>query len=146
MKRESTELQSFAPEEFGALVEIAIRAGQVRAPSVTNTAPASEGPYAKAALALREQFRDQPERFESAMSRFVALMHLFTRDRLRRWVRTNAGDRNAQDIHPAVVHVAAQMKLNRNGKFPERKFLSAVADIADRVYASRDNWPPGTTP
>ena len=80
------------------------------------------------------------------MSRFVALMHLFTRDRLRRWVRVSPGDRNAQDIHPAVVHVAAQMKLNRNGKFPERKFWSAVAEIADRVYASRDDRYSDTTP
>ncbi|MDH3282779.1 MAG: hypothetical protein OEQ18_16865 [Gammaproteobacteria bacterium] len=143
MKRELIEPQSFAPEEFGALVELAIRAGQARAPSITNTAPVSEGPYAKAARVLRAHFRNEPERFESAMSRFAALMHLFTNGRLQRWSRTSAGGRDAQDIHPAVVHVAAQMKLNANGKFPERKFLAAVAQAADRIYAARGRPPAG---
>lgn len=133
--------QGFTPAEFGVLVALAIQAGQERAPAVTKAAPAPEGPYVKAARALRAHFHGDPERFESAMSRFAALMHLFARGRLQRWSRTSAANPNAQDLHPAVVHVAAQMKLNASGKFPERKFLAAVAEVADQIYGTPA--PPG---
>ncbi len=120
------------------LVEIAIRAGQARTPNVTGAPPAGPSPYARAAEALRRHMREEPERCASAIARFVALMYLFTGDRLRAWVRPSADCRRAHDIHPAVVHVAAEMALNRKGRFPERKFLAAVAETADRVYAGGD--------
>lgn len=141
MTRESIDRNKFPPEEFGQLVEIAIRAGQHHEPFVTQMiAGATSGPYTKAALALREYFGDDKQRFESAMSRFTALMHLFAENRLKRWVRINTRNKDTKDIHPAVMHVAAQMHLNRNGKFPERKFLAAVAAVATEYYSDLPDW------
>ena len=55
-------------------------------------------------------------------------------------VRTSANNATAQDIHPAVIHAAAQMKLNKSGKFPERKFLSLVAELASDQYRGLAEW------
>ncbi len=135
----------FAPDEFGLLVETAIHAGQHREPLIANTDSAAvNGPYVKAAVALRDHFGDDKRRFESAMARFVALMHLFSHNRLEQWVRTSANNATAQDIHPAVIHAAAQMKLNKSGKFPERKFLSLVAALASEQYRGLAGWGPTT--
>lgn len=131
----------FTPDEFGWLVEKAIRAGQHREPLIANTdTGVGPGPYVRAAVALRDHFNDDKRRFESAMARFVALMHLFTHNRLQQWVRTSANNATAQDIHPAVIHAAAQMKLNKSGKFPERKFLSVVAALASERYGELVGW------
>jgi hypothetical protein len=136
---------TFAPEEFGWLVETAIRAGQDREPLLAKTDSAAvHGPYITAAAALRDHFGDDKRRFESAMARFVALMHLFTHNRLGKWVRTSPRNATVQDIHPAVIHAAAQMKLNKNGKFPERKFLSLVAELASEQYRGLADWGPIT--
>ncbi len=136
---------TFAPHEFGLLVETAIHAGQRREPSIAKTDSAGvHGPYVKAAVALRDHFGNDKRRFENAMSRFVALMHLFTHNRLEHWVRASAKNATAQDIHPAVIHAAAQMKLNKSGKFPERKFLSLVAELASEQYQGLADWDPST--
>lgn len=118
---------TFSPSEFGQVVNLAIRAGQ---DSGAGVAGAAEDPYTRAARALRARYADDPARCDAAIARFSALMHLFTRDRLGPWVRTSAGHADARDIHPAVVHVAARMRLKRNGRFPERRFIEALEEFA----------------
>jgi len=125
------------PDLFGRLVNAAITAGQQRAPSIEAKAAAGRDPYFAAAQAMRAILPDDPGTFEAAMNRFVALMDLYTRDRLKPWVRPGSRDRNTSKLHPALVHVAAEMKLNKNGRFPERRFLAAVADMA-RNYPDWD--------
>jgi hypothetical protein len=71
-------------------------------------------------------------------------MHLFTHNRLQQWVRTSANNAIVQDIHPAVIHAAAQIKLNNSGKFPERKFLSVVAALASERYGGLVGWDANT--
>lgn len=137
MPTPASQAASFEPEEFGRVVGIAIRAGQ--APASGGTAKDCD-PYHLAARALREEFDWSPEKFESAMDRFAALMHLFVARRLQDWVRTSPGRSDAQDIHPAVIHAAAQTRLKRNGRFPERRFLERVREIAGRYYATLDDW------
>ncbi|MDH3282701.1 MAG: hypothetical protein OEQ18_16470, partial [Gammaproteobacteria bacterium] len=72
------------------------------------------------------------------------LMHLFTHKQLQHWVRESSTRADAQDIHPAVIHAAAQMKLNKSGKFPERNFLAFVAVLAEEQYQGLENWDAGT--
>lgn len=126
---------AFSAREFGQVVALAIRAGQDERPVA---AEAAENPYARAALALRQRYPDQPERFDAAFTRFTALMDLFVRNRLGPWVRNSAGKTDARDIHPAVVHVAAQMRLKRNGRFPERRFIEAVEQLVR--HESAPEW------
>ncbi len=140
MAKPCTSPQALDPVEFGELVGIAIGAGQRSAPRVETRPDQQHGPYTLAALALREHLADRPERFDSAMARFVALMHLFAGGQLTSWVRPSPNNSNAQDIHPAVVHVAAEMPLNRNGKFPTRKFLAEVDKIAAARYQHVESW------
>jgi hypothetical protein len=132
--------KQFAPHEFARLVDIAIQAGQQRPPVIATAEHSARNPYYNAALALHEEFRDDAPGFDSAMTRFVALMRLFTADRLGAWARR--GDSNGQHsaIHPAVIHVAAQMTLNPNGRFPEKRFLEAVAEVAAASYPDITGW------
>lgn len=139
--RDNVEDDEFAADEFGYIVEIALQAGHIHALAVTEIdTRRARNPYARAALALQDYFGDDKRRFESAMSRFVALMHLFTRGRLRAWVRASPTKTDTSDIHPAVIHTAAQMKLNQNRKFPERKFLAVVAQLAEEHYRELGDW------
>lgn len=127
--------QPVTPELFGRMVAVAIAAGQKRTPRIQMQGGPPKNPYIEAAIAVRAELEEEPDLFDSVMNRFAALMDLFNRDKLSGWVRVSPRNEKAQDIHPAVVHVAAQFKINKNGKFPEKRFLQAVSDIAARYPA-----------
>jgi hypothetical protein len=95
-------------------------------------------PYSRAAFALKRRFADDEALFRSALARFRALMHLFSRGVLAPWSRARAGGRSA--IHPAVIDVASQMRLSDNGHFAPRKFTDAVARTARERYPRLDGW------
>jgi len=133
----ASDTQPISPTLFGQLVALAISAGQQRAPSIEQNEAPAHNPFIQAAVAVREQLHEQPELFDPVMNRFTALMDLYNNNRLGRWIRTSPRNRNAQDIHPAVVHVAAQYKLKKNGRFPEKRFLQAVEEMA-AAYPSWD--------
>ena len=113
------------------MVGIAITAGQQRAPRVQTEREPPRDPYLQAAVAVRDALTEQPELFDAVMNRFTALMDLFNNQRLGGWVRTNPRNPQSQDIHPAVIHAAAQHKLKPNGRFPVERFLEAVAKFAE---------------
>jgi len=119
-----------APGLFGELVGVAIAAGQQRDPSVQQQPPPMRDPYMQAAIAVRESLRDRPDLFDAVMNRFTALMDLYAGKHLGSWVRTSPQDPNAGDIHPAVIHVASQIKLKKNGRFPLKRFLQAVQEMS----------------
>jgi hypothetical protein len=96
-------------------------------------------PYSKATFALRRHFPDDDRRFASALVRFRAFMNLLSRGTLAPWVQQRGGGRMA--IHPAALDVASQFKVSANGRFPPRKFLRAVAEVAAYHYASLEGWP-----
>lgn len=126
------------PELFGRLVAVAITAGQERAPRIQAEYQPPADPFVQAAIAVRGELTEQPELFDPVMNRFTALMDLFNRNRLSEWVRTSPRNSKAQDIHPAVVHVAAQLKVKKNGRFPEKRFLQAVQEVAAQYPAWAD--------
>lgn len=127
--------QPVAPELFGRMVEIAINAGQQRAPSIESEREPPRDPYMQAAVAVREALAEQPELFDAVMNRFTALMDLFNNQRLGDWVRNNPRNPESQDIHPAVIHAASQFKLKANGRFPIERFLQSVVELAEQYPA-----------
>ncbi len=132
-------IQSFSPQEFERVVTTAIHAGQ-RHPQVMLTAADQPAPYTEAAAAVRALYADDHARFASAMQRFAALMQLFTANGLGPFVRPSRAGTHASDIHPAVIHVAAQMRLTDSMKFPPKRFLAAVAEVAQHRYPEVDGW------
>ena len=127
--------QPVAPELFGRMVGIAIKAGQQRTPSVKSELEPPGDPYMQAAIAVRDALKDQPEIFDAVMNRFTALMDLFNNQRLGQWVRINPRNPKSQDIHPAVIHAASQFKLKANGRFPIERFLQSVIELAEQYPA-----------
>lgn len=97
-----------------------------------------DSPYSRAAFALKRRFAADEVTFRSALARFRALMHLFSRGALARWSRQREGQRTA--IHPAVIDVASQMRLSDNGHFAPRKFIDAVARTARERYPMLPGW------
>ena len=97
-----------------------------------------DSPHSRAAFALKRRFPDDDAAFRSALARFRALMHLFSRNALSRWSKLREGGRTA--LHPAVIDVAASMRLAGNGHFPPRKFDQAVERTARERYAGLQGW------
>ena len=126
------------PSEFGIAFQIAIDAGE-RHPAAASSP--STSPFELAAFALKRHFGDDDEKFESALLRFRALMALYTKGSQGNWVRGSERGSGATDIHPAVLDVASELRLARNGKFQSRKFLQAVAKVARERYADLTEWP-----
>lgn len=77
----------------------------------------------------RELFDAQAAAFEL---RFMALLPMLQPAMDEGWLVGEGDDPDEIDVHPAVLAVAAGMKLNRNGKFPLRLFLDRVAEQAAR--------------
>lgn len=123
------------PAEFGIAFQIALDAGQSGADAT------SSSPWERASFALARHFCDEVKKFDSADLRFRAVMDLYTRDILADWVR-NSGDASPRmEIHPAVLDVASRLRLASNGKFPVRKFLDKVSEIARENYSDLEEWP-----
>ena len=144
--KKSSHIFEFAPHEFWIIVETGIQAGQTHAPAIRTGASAAADPYAeqprmKAAVAIRQYFGDNRQRFEDAMIRFTALMDLYGKGVLKPWIRSSENCDDASDIHPAVVHVAGHLQPSKTGKFPSRKFLAAVQRTASESYGDLSNWP-----
>ncbi len=147
--RVRNQLAPFEPQAFHAIVELCIRAGQAEEPAVLHPraqARRPQNPFYKAAKAAREQLALNGDAFESAMTRFAALMALYTGGVLGPWVRSTPTRSGTSDIHPAVIDVAAWMRPSRNGKFPVRKFLQAVEATAQQRYAELEGWETDVSP
>jgi len=95
-------------------------------------------PHGRAAFALKRHFAGDEAAFRGALPRFRALMDLFSRGTLGEWVRSGDGGRSA--LHPAVLDVASQMRLSRNGRFAPRKFLDEVQRTAASRYPELAGW------
>jgi len=74
------------------------------------------------------------------MSRFTALMDLYGRNVLDAWLRPSPAGAQAHDIHPAIIDVAARIRLSPNGRFAQNKFLSEVEAHAKQWYPDYDEW------
>lgn len=143
----------FEPVEFADIFGIALRSGEVPQPDESGDLGVelmdndglpiklSDTPFNRAGIALKQHYREDEERFLSALFRFRALMELITKDALGPWMRSSIRREGSSRIHPAVLDVASQMRLSRNGKFPVNKFLEAVKDTARAHYADLPEWP-----
>ncbi|NIM27107.1 MAG: hypothetical protein GTO67_10985 [Gammaproteobacteria bacterium] len=123
------------PSEFGIAFQIALDAGQNPSGKTSST------PWERARFALEHHFAGETQKFESADTRFRAVMDLYRRNGLADWIR--GGDQASQriEIHPAVLDVASRMRLARNGRFPLRKFLEQVSVTARENYSDLEEWP-----
>lgn len=144
------------PAEFAQAFQLAIVAGE--RPQDLDDSPAadqheelvgddglplqlSDTPYNRAAIALKRRYADDRAAFASAFYRFRALMELISRDALGMWARSSIRRQGALRIHPAVLDVASEMRLSKNGKFASRKFLDEVEKLARERYPDLPEWP-----
>ena len=97
-----------------------------------------DSPHSRAAFAIKREFPHDEEAFRGALARFNALMTLLSRNALGPWAQVRDGGRTA--MHPAVVDVASSMRLSANGRFAPRKFTTAVAEVARRLYPDLQGW------
>ncbi len=100
----------------------------------------SDTPYNRAATALKRRYGEDRAAFVSAFYRFRALMELVSNEALGAWARSSIRRRGALRIHPAVLDVASNMRLSKNGKFASRKFLDAVETLARERYPDLPEW------
>ncbi len=143
--------QVFPPEQFARLVLVAISSGEhspgvddaghvdaLAADGSTIRVPVSNNPYQRAADALSEYFEDDEPGLKSLMWRFGALMYLLERKILQRWIKLDQNQ--SMRIHPAVLDVASYLRLSRNGRFAQKKFVQAVNAVALQNYTHLQDW------
>lgn len=80
------------------------------------------------------------------MVRFQALMDLYVSDVLSDWMRPSGtiladGESSGEDIHPAIIDIAATQRLSPNGRFARKKFLEAVERNVHENYQDFTPWP-----
>ncbi len=100
----------------------------------------SDTPYNRAAVALKRRYGEDRAVFASAFYRFRALIELVSSGALGAWARSSIRREGALRIHPAVLDVASDMRLSKNGKFASRKFLDAVKELARKRYPDLPEW------
>jgi hypothetical protein len=84
-------------------------------------------PMNRFGLALAQKFDGRDATFRSFMWRFWALLEMLESPLLSDFVRTREG---VLEAHPAILFVAAQMRLNAKLQFDEQAFVSEVGRIA----------------
>lgn len=146
---------SMKPAEFAAAFQLAIIAGErpqdLEDPKASDhheellgddglPLQLSDTPYNRAAMALKRRYGEDRALFASAFYRFRALMELVSSDDLGAWARASIRRKGALRIHPAVLDVASDMRLSKNGKFASRKFLDAVKQLAHERYRDLPEW------
>ena len=156
MKRQRPEdAPALEPAEFARAFQLAIVAGE-RPQDLDEQSAAgdheelvgddglplqlSDTPFNRAAMALKRRYGDDRIQFASAFYRFRALMDLISRDALGVWARSSIQRDGALRIHPAVLDVASEMRLSKNGKFASRKFVEAVEALARERYPDLPEW------
>jgi hypothetical protein len=100
----------------------------------------ADTPFNRAATALKRRYGDDRYLFASAFYRFRALMELISNDAMGGWARSSIRRQGALRLHPAVLDVASEMRLSKNGKFASRKFLDAVKTLARERYPDLPEW------
>lgn len=146
---------SMKPTEFAAAFQLAIIAGE-RPQDLEDAAgpdrheellgddglplQLSDTPYNRAAMTLKRRYGEDRAAFASAFYRFRALMELVSSNALGQWARLSIRRKGALRIHPAVLDVASEMRLSKNGKFASRKFLDAVKELAQERYSGLNEW------
>ena len=143
-----SEAQTFVFEEFAFAFALAVHAGHLQIPvhpqhykvdlededGEVSTLRFTDTRMNRAAIALKEHFGQEYEKFESAMWRFMAFIDLVRNDALVKWIRDSATDPQAKEVHPAFIEVCGQMRLTRQGKFSKNRFLQALERIAKEKY------------
>ena len=66
------------------------------------------------------------------LSRFGGLQALIQHGVLGKWVQTST-DGQAYEVHPAVLHAAAEVPMTKKGRFPRQAFLRKVQQIMDEA-------------
>lgn len=100
----------------------------------------SDTPYNRAAIALKRRYGNDRAGFASAFYRFRALMDLISKDALGAWARSSIRRQGALRIHPAVLDVASDMRLSKNGRFALKKFFTEVEIVARERYPDLAEW------
>lgn len=154
-KHRPEDARALEPEEFAEMFQLAVVAGE-RPQDLEDETLAdpdselvgddglplqlSDTPYNRAAIALKRRYGKDRSGFASAFYRFRALMDLISRDALGEWSRSSIRRQGALRIHPAVLDVASDMRLSKNGKFALQKFLAAVESVARERYPDLAEW------
>lgn len=76
--------------------------------------------------AAQGHFGDDSTHVKSFLYRFWALMDLVSKGQLAPWV---SDDSQQQQLHPALLLAAAEVRMTKKGRFPAKRFVQHVEEI-----------------
>jgi hypothetical protein len=84
----------------------------------------------RAAIAAKEHFEPDKLRLQSFLARFYGLLTQVKNPEMKRWIKPDPQDPNAEQIHYAVMDTAAQLPLRLMEDFDPASFFKAVEERA----------------
>ena len=102
----------------------------------------TDNPMNRAIFAVKQHFGDDHQQLLNFTMRFFALMDIFRKNAVAEWIKDDLDNPRAKAIHPAVIYAAAEVKLNKKGDFPLKKFLARVKEIAHTQIEDEDSEEP----
>lgn len=100
--------------------------GAVSALQHTTDPPEGADPIMTVVDAARGHFGDDNVHVKSFLYRFWALMDLVTKGQLAPWV---SDVNQQQQLHPALLLAAAEVRMTKKGRFPAKRFVQHVEEI-----------------
>lgn len=130
--------QPLSYEEFEFAFALAMQAGYLKVPVYPRAYGVNlqEGdgsvsrlvltdiPENRAAIAVKQHFGEEYEKFQSFMWRFFALIDILHDPRAAGWIEDDPDDPEAQRMAVVVVNAAATVPLNKQGKFLRKRFFA----------------------
>jgi hypothetical protein len=74
-------------------------------------------------------FPDDEALERAFLARLRALLVVLERAELAAWVRRGEGPEGRIHVHPGLISAAAEVRFNRNGKFPLRNLAAAATEL-----------------
>jgi hypothetical protein len=97
----------------------------------------NDTPVSRIIIAMKERYSEHDKaKYVGAASRILALIRLVEDGKLSQWVKESGDD--TIEIHTALVHAAALVRLTKNGTFPPGEFVNKVKQLLKTGLFDKD--------
>lgn len=90
-------------------------------------------PINRALFAAKQHYGKDTASFFNFSTRFFAMFDVIKSEQIRKWTREDESDSRITLLHPAVIYVGAEARLDGQGRFDLTEFFNSVEKIAPEI-------------